>query len=455
MPKVRIEGELIYLDTPDIDPGESDEDHPDPVTVIEALLPYRYRWQMRDDDATNTIDVPPGALQSRLDVARPGDRLVLVGSHVYDHRLVVRRCPPGSVPVVITSGGNEVVFTGANSGFHVEAGASGYVFDDIDMHATGDNVGLFRFAQQDGTDYQSIEDVPQHFCFRDVVFRGDPARETGYGMLGNCRGLYIQSCLFRDWHRSSGESYGFVANHSPGDITIVDSEFVTAGIPIFFGGASTIAIDGLRPQNIVIDACEVRHEDQPSAPWVYKHLIEIKHGQRGLIQGCNFGPVITGRGVGGAACVQLKSTNQSGMTPWVKVADWTITGCDATGCSNFVWIANKDSEREVAESTSRVMVVGNIVRFSKTNTTEAPKCVHISAGRESGQPVRDVIVQYNSFRSEDGEGSLLYVDKSRDMPGDVACERLIWTNNTHTSTRYGLMGTERVTGAMIGDNMEG
>lgn len=164
-----------------------------------------------------------------------------------------------------------------------------------------------------GPDVAVMENIPRNITIDACDISGDCL----HGVAANGYVVSITRCNIDVWNTTKREAHAVQFFNTPGRVTVADNILSASGIGVLIGG-SRPRIDGLAPQdNIITRNVITRRFD---ATMIMKHGIEIKSGSvtiRGNVI-CN---VFTGYGVGDAAGIYLKPTQQGGTgAPWQWVA---------------------------------------------------------------------------------------------------------------------------------------
>ena len=227
------------------------------------------------------------------------------------------RVHPSDVPNMPT-----IVSTGSLAvAVDTDPGAHHFRLIGIEFRPAADTftTGLIRLGSASETD---VNQLPSHLVFDRCYIHGDPAQGGRRGISMNSRSTAVIDSHLSDWKDSKSDSQTLWGSNGPGPFKLVNNYLEAAAENIMFGGADP-AISNLVPSDI-----EMRHNYffKPLAwrgsRWVIKNLLEIKNGQRILIEGNIFENIWTADQAGRA--IVFKSTNQSRGCNWCTASDITF-----------------------------------------------------------------------------------------------------------------------------------
>jgi hypothetical protein len=284
-----------------------------------------------------------GDLQAALDVARPGDEIVLEAGAVFvgpfvlpakngDAWITIRSgaeaLPPAgtrvtpafaaSMPKLETSGVPAVT---------TEPGAHHYRLVGLELRPKPGsfvkNLVLLGYAES------SPATVPHHIVFERCYLHGDPAVGSRRGIALNGSHLAVLDSFLSDFKEEIRDSQALAGWNGPGPIRIENNTLEAAGENILFGGADP-RIPGLVPADIEIlrNHLVKRLSWKPGQPgyagtrWAVKNLLELKNARRVRIAGNvlenNWADAQNG------FAVLFTPRNDEGGAPWSAVEDVTF-----------------------------------------------------------------------------------------------------------------------------------
>lgn len=294
--------------------------------------------------AGRTIAVRAGGdFQAALRAAQPGDVITLQAGAVFRGNFTLPR-KTGAGWIVIRSSSADAELpppgTRITPGFapamprlvtpnrvpviQVAPGARGYRFIGIEL-TLGENVRYIRQIVAFGGTQASLAETPSDLILDRCYIHGHASADVFRGVLLNSAASAVIDSHISEIHVAGHDSQAILGFNGPGPFKIVNNYLEGAGENIMFGGGDP-SIPGLVPSDI-----EIRHNhlfkplrwrrgapDFVGIPWTVKNLLELKNGQRVLIEG-NALENVWPESQGGAAVVL--TPRNGGAAPWSVVQD--------------------------------------------------------------------------------------------------------------------------------------
>jgi hypothetical protein len=325
---------------PEPDPEPDPDVTPVPPSASVAELPRVFLDSRYAVPTGRTINVPAGgSLQSAINSAERGDQIVLAAGASFVGNFVL---PPkaGTGWITIRSAGTlppegTRVTPSTAAGF---AKLVSYNSMPALRTSTGASVSYYRlmglefkssatmtYAIVDLGDYSrtatTVSSLPGNIIIDRSYIHGNGTQDIQRCVALNTRSTAIVDSWLSGCQYNRVESQAIVGWYGPGPYKIVNNHIEGAGENLMFGGADP-KFTGLVPSDIEIRR---NHFYKPLAwkgqGWAIKNLLEVKNGQRILIEGNlfenNWDEAQTG------FAVVLKSQNQSGRCTWCVTQDVT------------------------------------------------------------------------------------------------------------------------------------
>jgi hypothetical protein len=158
-----------------------------------------------------------------------------------------------------------------------------------------------------------------------------------------------------DCHSNYSDSQGILGLNGTGPYRI-ENNTINAGHQAFMFGGGDPAISGLIPSDIVVRGNLVGRPKSWQGVWKVKTTIELKQGNRVLIEG-NTVYNVWADAWGGPA-ISFKSTNQDGGCPWCNTSDVTFR-YNVITCAGIGYNVAGRPEQYPAVPMSRVSIYDN------------------------------------------------------------------------------------------------
>lgn len=281
------------------------------------------------------------ALQQAIDDARPGDEIVLNAGTTYTGPFTLRKksgsgwitirssklgslpaegnrvgpANAGSMPKLITAGANAPVI-------RVEKGAGYYRLSGLEITAPTSVSGINALIYLHVDRPASVADLAHNIVIDRSYVHGHRTMQLTRCVLMNAASSAVIDSHLSDCHAEGFDSQAIVAWQTPGPLKIVNNYLEAAGENIMFGGAPA-GLQGVMPSDIEIRR---NHFFKPlswrtDAKWSVKNLLEIKFGQRVLLEGNVFENNWRGSQTGSAILIKA---NDQDSSPWVRTQDVTV-----------------------------------------------------------------------------------------------------------------------------------
>ncbi len=303
-------------------------------------------------NAGRTIPVPAGGnFQAALNTAQPGDTIVLQAGQTYTGPFTLPS-KPGSLPAGGQAGGWILIQSSAHASLpppgtrvgpgdapkmpkivsaigpyaiRTTSGAHHYRFVGIEL-APAPRTYLTAVAAI-GEAEASVNLQPHHVIFDRCYIHGDPVKGSRRGIIFNGVHLAVIDSYLSGF-KDVFDSQAVAGWNGPGPFKIVNNYLEASAENVAFGGALP-TVPNLIPSDIEIRrnhfskplSWKIGHPTYAGTAWMVKNLLELKSGNRVVIEG-NVMEYAWAHAQPGAAIV-LTPRADSGT--WATVSDITIT----------------------------------------------------------------------------------------------------------------------------------
>ena len=393
-----------------------------------------------------------GNLQTAIYSAQPGDTIILQAGASFtgpfllpakggSRYITIQSSALGLLPapghrVSPSNAANmpKIVAPHADNALRTAASASYYQFIGIEFLPVNSSATIYdMILLGNGSSAQNtISSVPHHLKFDRCYIHGT---STGYAKRGialNSAETAIINSYITDFHVVGQDAQGIAGWNGPGPFQIVNNFIAASGQNIVFGGALP-GINGLVPSDIEILR---NHLFKPlswkpgeatytNIAWTIKSLLELKSGQRVLIEGNlmenNWGDT-------GYGAINFTVRNDSGS--WATIQNVDFRNNIVRHVSLGFNILGLDTYGPTVQGHD-VRIYNNV--FSDMNT---------SRWTDSGWWMRlsdmdNLTIDHNVILNS---SSIIWVY------GPV-CNGFVMTNNITSHNNYGIMGQDRGPGA--------
>ena len=276
-----------------------------------------------------------------LDVARPGDVILLRNGVVYTGPFRLRRKEgEGWIEIRGPAGwgfpekGTRIgpgLFRGlprlvskSRSVIEADPGAHHYRLIGLEI-SPAPGTFLFNVIEL-GVASDSLDEVPHHIEIERSYIHGDPVKGSRRGVALNGAHITIADSYLADFKEVGADSQAICGWNGPGPFRIENNYLEAAGENILFGGADP-GINGLVPADIQVLRNHFRKPlqwriDDPhyaGTPWTVKNLFELKNARRVLIRD-NFFEHNWPHAQSGPA-ILFTPRSEDGRAPWAVVED--------------------------------------------------------------------------------------------------------------------------------------
>ena len=336
--------------------------------------------------SSGTVTVAtPGTLQSAIDSARPGDRILCDPSRAWPGHWRINR-PAGQVPITIASSrpnqpvrfiavAPQPVFlalgpVGGVQWEHVEV-----TLDPKVNYSGGQSLVQLGEAEPFGQH-------PRGFGFRNSHLHGNPGQDVRRAILTNCGDFFFLDGRIDEIHQRGSDSQAICGWNAAEGHLIRNSFLEAATENIMYGGSGNTG-GNMNPRDITIERVTLskRKEWDPSSPtfagirWNIKNHLEFKNAQRVVVNGLR--------------CVNCFTDGQTGRSivitprdvpghPWIVAQDIDIANALISDVNSaFVLLGHDDAagaSQPAATATQRVRFRNCLFRINPGG-----KCFEISA----------------------------------------------------------------------------
>jgi hypothetical protein len=422
---------------------------PSPVTVTPPELPrVAVDVAMPAVTGQSIVVNAGGDLQAALNAAQPGDEIVVQAGATFSGPytlpaktgngwIIVRssgtlpaagtRVGPGNaaqMPKLVSQYASEPVI-------HTAPGAHHYRLIGLEITAnagvTGPG-GLVNLGDGSGAQ-KTVDQMPHDLVLDRVYVHGTPTLSFQRCVALNSGATAVVDSYLSECHAKGMDSQAIGGWAGSGPYRIENNYLEASGENLMFGGADP-SIPNMLPRDIVI---RHNHFYKPAAwkgVWSVKNLLELKIGQRVLIEGNVFENCWADAQVGFA--LLFKSVNQSGSAPWSQTSDVTVRNNRVRNSAHGV---SMDAHPEVnpVVPAARIAFVNNV--FEKIGDGDYP------GGRMwqiSG--IQGLTIQHNTGFSTGFNGFIFYGGKAA---GVVITDNMFGSGTNYLASADGLgIGTD-------------
>lgn len=278
-----------------------------------------------------------GDLQAAIDAAQPGDEIVLQAGARFVGNYVLR-AKPGSSWITIRSSQLSSLPEGTRVGpaqvsamatisspsvapaIDTDPGANFWRIAGIELTVEANlpsnaNYGIALGYKGNGAE-TTLAQFPINIIFDRTWIHGTPTCQCKKGVTFNGIRLAVVDSQISDIHVDGQDTQAIIGYNGPGPFKIVNNELQAAGENIMFGGSDP-AMPNLVPSDIEIRrnhffkplTWKVGDPSYGGTHWTVKNLLEIKNGQRIIIDGNVFeNSWVDGQN---GVAISFKSSNQN------------------------------------------------------------------------------------------------------------------------------------------------
>ena len=390
-------------------------------------------------------------LQAALDLARPGDVLVLQAGATFTGPFTLpekRGQGPASWITIRSSTPDTALPPGirihprqaaqlarleAASGSVISAAPRAHHFRLVGLELRP-APGTFLYQVVDlGGAASSAEDLPRYVVIDRCYLHGDPARSGRRGVALNSATSAVVDSYLSDFKELGADSQAIAGWNGPGPFKIANNYLEAAGENVMFGGA-TPAIAGLVPSDIEILG---NHLAKPltwragdpafqGVSWSVKNLFELKNARRVLIDG-NLMEHNWVQSQDGFA-VLFTARDEAGAAPWAAVEDVTFSNNTVRHTGSGVNLIGHGGRTAV---TRRILIRNNLFDdVSGERWGGSGRLLQMVEGAD------DIAFDHNTALQT---GSLVIADGAPHA-------RFAFTNNIAPHNAYGVIGSGSASG---------
>jgi len=402
------------------------------------------------------VSVPAGGdLQAALNLARPGDTIILTAGATYTGNftlpvtsgsgwIYVQSSKLSSLPAgtrvspARASFMPKIVSPNTQPAISTAAGAHNFRFAGIEITTTwatttATNYVLVYLEAPGGN--RSLSQVPTDIVFDRCYIHGTPTGNIRRGILLNSARTAVVDSYLSDFHEVGVDSQALASWNGPGPFRIVNNYLEGSGQNIMFGGADP-AIPNLVPSDIEIRwnylfkplSWMAGSASFAGIRWSVKNLFELKNAQRILIDGNllenNWADALNGYGI------LFTPRNQDGTAPWSVVRDVTFTNNIVRHSGGGVNVLGSDNNYP-SQPTQRILIQNNLFDdISNTTWNGTGTFFQLAAGGS------DVVIDHNTVL----QGGNIITATSSSASALVAASSFVFTNNVVPHNQYGVFG---------------
>ena len=393
-----------------------------------------------------------GSLQAALNLAQPGDEIVLQAGATYTGQvtlpnksgsgwITIRSSALSSLPAAGTrvspadAASMPKITANLDPVISADSGAHHYRFIGIEVVPTS---GTYLYSLFDlGSYATSSAMTPHHIIIDRCYLHGDPTAGTRRGVAMNGANLAVIDSYLADFKELGGDSQAIAGWNGPGPFKIVNNYLEAAAENLLFGGADP-SIANLVPSDVEI---RLNHMTKPLAwkaddpsyagtPWQVKNLLELKNISRVLIDGNLFDYNWTAAQDGFAVLFTVR--NQDGTAPWSIVSDVTFTNNIVRHSAGGVNILGFD-DTYPSQQAQRVLIQNNLFDdISSMPWGWNGILFQILSGPDS--------VVFNHNTAMPGDLDVILAD------GTLPATNFVFQNNIVGYGQYGIIGANQAPG---------
>ncbi len=280
-----------------------------------------------------------GDLQQALDLAVPGDTIVLDAKGVYTGNFILR-AKQGEGVITIQSQAirnfpenqrispefskwmPKLISPNVDPVIRTEEGAHNYTFVGIEF-GVAENVYTYALIRLGSSAATTVEAQPYGLVFDRVYVHGDPSRGGKRGVELNAGATTISNSYFADFKSSSQDAQAIAGWNGPGPYLIFNNYLEASGMSVLFGGAAA-KIPDLVPTDITFQNNYVSRPLDWKGKWSIKNLFELKNA-RNVDISFNVFENNWVSSQNGTAILFTVRTCEGGNYPWAVVENVSFT----------------------------------------------------------------------------------------------------------------------------------
>lgn len=415
--------------------------------VCLALLPSSVQ-------RSTIVRVPAGGdLQHAIDVAEPGQTLVLEPGATYQGNFVLP-AKRGSQFITIRTSGDEGLPAPGERVFPRHApklaklrsvttepvvrtapGAHHWRLQLLELLPTKNGHGDILALGNGGPAQSDASTVPHDLEVDRCYIHGDADRGQKRGIALNSGSTTITGSYVSEIKAQGQDAQAIAGWNGPGPYTIENNYLEAAAENFILGGADP-SIEGLVTTGVTFRR---NHLAKPVAwrneRWQVKNLFQLKNARRVLVEGNVMEYAWKNAQVGYA--IVLTPRNQDGRAPWATIEDVTVRGNLVRHAGGGMQITGED-DNHPSGSTRGVVVSDNLFYG-----IDAQQWGGSGAFLLVGNAPSRITIEHNTI-SQSGNIISAY-GGTKDAPATV--EGFVFRNNVVRHNAYGVHGQGRAVGA--------
>ena len=418
------------------------------TTAGSAELPRTFLNTAMPAVTGRTLSVPAGGdLQAALNAAQPGDQVVLAAGATYVGNftlpakagmtsaqwITVRTS--GTLPAEGTRVGPsdaaqmpKILTPNSSSALWGLPGSQGWRLTGLEIAPSAQApfvYALLAFGSS-GAEQSATTQVPSRFVLDRSYVHGTPQFNLRRCILLNSAASAVVDSYVADCHSNDSDSQAILGYNGSGPFKIVNNHLEGGHQGIMFGGADP-SVPGLVPSDIEIRRNDVVRPLAWKGVWQAKNLLELKAGQRVLVE-ANVFENNWADAQNGFAFVWW-SLNADGTAPWTATQDITFR---YNVVRNVAQGFNLNVGNNPAQPLQRVTIVQNVVTGPESN-----------GGRlfQLGGSIAGVTIANNSGLG--GSSALYFTAPDQPMPNFVFRDNV--TGGQYNFFAGGSMGAAALT----------
>ncbi|MBV9767805.1 MAG: hypothetical protein JOZ48_23395, partial [Acidobacteriaceae bacterium] len=283
-----------------------------------------------------------------------------------------------------------------------QPGAHHFRFVGIEFTPVNDTAAVYNLIWMGEGTETSVDQMPHHLIFDRVYVHGTPNSQQVRGIALNCGEAAVIDSYITEIHTQGQDSQAIWGAYGPGPYRIEDNFLEAAGENVLFGGSDP-KIAGLVPSDIVIRR---NHFYKPLSwwpgdpsyagqAWDVKNLLEIKNGQRIVIEGNLFENSWQANQTGVA--LLLKGTNQEGTASWSVCQDVSVRYNIIRHVGTAIQLAKEGN----SQGTHHIEILNNLA-YDINHAKYSPN-THEGCFLGTDIDADDVTVEHNTVGDDDSK----------------------------------------------------
>lgn len=310
------------------------------------------------------------------------------------------------------------------SAIQTAAGASYYRFVGIEISAKSTVTESSSLVMLGSYSETNVTNQAHHIIFDRTYVHGVPGANTRRGFFLNSGVTAIVDSYLSEFHDSGADAQAILGDNGPGPLKVQNNYLEASGENFLIGGVDA-AIPGVQMSDVEVRGNLIAKPlSWRNGPWVIKNLLELKAGQRILIDG-NIIENNWAHAQSGMA-LNIKTVNQDGTMPWAETKNVTITNNIIRHSAIGVTLSGRDNNGP-SGTTSNVYIAHNVfddISASRWGNGYGGSFIYVF-GMGPG-----VTIDHNTVLNDD---TLMQVD----VPPTTG---LTFTNNISFLGSYGIKG---------------